>query len=89
LRGRLLLQKKDPSHQAWVLARMHRLPQVLLIGWVWGYQGKNQEYWLAPDGKRPCYTKITSASVGTSENCMPSWAANARGNPMAATMGAY
>lgn len=54
--GRLLLHPKDGDNVPHTLARV-KDRTVTLVGWAWGHEGKNEEYFKAvpqhPD--RPCY----------------------------------
>jgi hypothetical protein len=45
--GRLILHPEDHDDAPYVLARV-RQNKVTLVGWVYGYEGKQQEYWSAP-----------------------------------------
>jgi hypothetical protein len=50
--GRLMLHPPDKDHQPYVLARV-RENIVTLVGWVYGREGKRQEYWTNPQANRP------------------------------------
>lgn len=51
--GRLLLHREDKDDQPFVLVRA-RLPLVVLVGWIFGRDGKQQQYWNEQTG-RPCF----------------------------------
>ena len=54
-RNRLTLHPKDGDGQRWILVT-GRPPQYTIHGWVFGHEGKRQEYWEDPTRKnRPCY----------------------------------
>jgi hypothetical protein len=50
--GRLMLHPKDHDHMPYVLARV-RENVVTLVGWVYGHEGKQQDYWTNPQVNRP------------------------------------
>lgn len=52
--GRLLLHPKDSEQQAHVLGRV-RGRVVMLVGWVYGFEGKQQQYWKELQAGRPCF----------------------------------
>lgn len=53
--GHLLLHPEDEGHKPFVLATMTTLPVVWLIGWCFGFEGKQQQYWNELQPKRPCF----------------------------------
>jgi hypothetical protein len=66
--GNLLLQRKDNGDQPYILARLHALPKVELVGWIYGRDGKKPEYW--EDGsKRPAFK-------GRAAFLFPAWKLN-------------
>jgi hypothetical protein len=54
--GRLLLHPNDHDHMPYILARVIR-NQVILVGWVYGREGKQKEYWttLPKHPNRPAF----------------------------------
>jgi hypothetical protein len=65
--GNLLIHPRDPNDQVFILVRLHRLPAVELVGWIWGRAGKKAKYW--EDGRkfpafqgRACY-RIPAADL--------------------------
>jgi hypothetical protein len=49
--GRLRITKKDPDYRPVVLV-ITRPPFFDLIGWLFAYQGKREEWWTAPQTNR-------------------------------------
>ena len=45
--GRLILHPDDSDAMPYVLARV-RQNKVMLVGWVYGHEGKRQDWWSAP-----------------------------------------
>ena len=60
LNGHLLLHPDDKDDQPFVLA-IAQLPVITLAGWVWGRDGKLDNYWAEPRPHRPCYCVPQSA----------------------------
>lgn len=51
----LPIHPRDPDDRIFVLIT-GRAPQLRLRGWIWGRDGKDQQYWSDPSGKgRPAY----------------------------------
>lgn len=50
----LLLHDADADAAAFILVT-GTAPEFSLRGWIVGQDGKNAEWWRAPDGRRPCY----------------------------------
>ncbi len=48
-KGHLIIQKKDPDDQVYVLARLWRQDdhgiQVRVGGWIWGAEAKQDRWW--------------------------------------------
>jgi hypothetical protein len=59
-RNCLILHKTDPDDKAFVLVT-GTAPNFVLRGWIWGRDGKNEEYWRDPVGGRPAYFVPQSA----------------------------
>jgi len=51
--GRLVLHPGDRDHSPFVLARVHELPDVLLMGWIMGNRGKRKEWWGECQPEKP------------------------------------
>lgn len=51
---RLILHPEDPDDQPYisVLIDLSALPTVFLRGWIMGRDGKRQEFWCDPEGKK-------------------------------------
>lgn len=60
-KGRLILHEADRDDRVWVLARPWEMMEnggvsVRVGGWVWGFEGKREEYWGRHQGFREeCY----------------------------------
>ena len=52
--GRLILHPSDKDHSPYLLVLSHARPVYKLIGWVYGADGKRNEYWRT-NVPRPCY----------------------------------
>jgi hypothetical protein len=53
--GRLILHPNDGDHEAWILTRV-LLPDVVLAGWLPGFEAKQPKFWTAPGGhNRPAF----------------------------------
>lgn len=44
-KGNLILHVKDSNDQIYILARMVRVPEVDIVGWIKGVDGKAEKYW--------------------------------------------
>ena len=58
--GRLLLHPEDSDWDTFVLVT-GKLPTFVLVGWIYGVDGKKLEWWADPNGNRPCYFVPQSA----------------------------
>ena len=54
-RGNLLLHPKDRDDQIFILVKLDRLPSVDLVGWIYGREGKQQQYWTELVKNRLCF----------------------------------
>lgn len=62
--GRLLVHKpeeRDKPDHAYILARVHDLPRVHVVGWLWGYEAQKEEYWIDLEPGRFCYVVPNTA----------------------------
>jgi len=54
--GRLILRDNDPANRPYVLAiNDGRLPVVRLVGWLYGWEGRDRRWLRNPHGRRPCW----------------------------------
>lgn len=52
----LILHPDDRDEAPFVLCYVTRKPEIELLGWLWGRDGKAQRYWSDPSGKnRPAF----------------------------------
>jgi hypothetical protein len=58
--GRLILHPDDPDDDAYVLV-LGSAPRYRLAGWIFGHEGKQQEWWEDPTGYRPAFFVPQSA----------------------------
>jgi len=49
--GRLLVHRTDRDDETFVLARTF-WPRVEVIGWLWGYEAKEERYWQQPNPRQ-------------------------------------
>ena len=52
--GKLITHPKDNGHQPFILARI-LLPDVHLVGWLWGHEAKRQEFWKTENMRYPAF----------------------------------
>jgi hypothetical protein len=54
--GRLILRDNDPADYPYVLAVCDgHLPVVRLVGWLYGWEGRQRRWLRNPHGRRPCW----------------------------------
>lgn len=52
--GRLILHPSDKDHSPYLLVRSYNRPEFELVGWMYGYEGKQQKFWRS-NLPRPCF----------------------------------
>ena len=69
--GRLIVHPDDAADRPFVLARLHDLPNVSLVGWKTAGEAQRPEYWIDPGNGRPAYFVPESALARM--DTLPAW----------------
>jgi hypothetical protein len=51
----LIVQKGSPKDWAYLLVNGEEHPRYCIMGWVWGHEAKQEQFWGDPKGGRPAY----------------------------------
>lgn len=60
---RLMVQKDDQENWAYFLVDGTLHPLYKMIGWCWGHEAKQKQYWDDPKGGRPAYFVPRTAPI--------------------------
>lgn len=53
--GRLIVQDNDPEDVPFILVRTHLRPVYVIVGWLYGREGKHPHYWIEGRYDKPAF----------------------------------